>query len=150
MDKNIIIAAAIALIIGGAGGFFGGLTYQKSKASRTAGQFANFRGGNLPSGAIRGNFGSAGRNGGFRPVNGEILSVDANGITVKLVDGSSKVILISDKTAIEKTSAASKTDLTVGKKVNVFGTEDSSGIVTAQNVQINLATPSSNSNSTPQ
>lgn len=52
-------------------------------------------------------------------------------------DGSSKIVLFSDKTEINKAAEATKEDLKVGEKVAVFGTENSDGSVTAQNIQLN-------------
>ncbi len=77
---------------------------------------------------------------------GEILSEDDKSITVKMEDGSSKIVLISDTTQINKTDPGAKSDLTVGTKVGVFGV-DNNGTVTAQNIQIDpqqmrIGTPS--------
>jgi len=65
-------------------------------------------------------------------------------ITVKLEDGSSKIILLSEKTSINKASEGSITDLTAGEKVAVFGTTNADGSVTAQNIQINPVARNSN------
>jgi hypothetical protein len=70
-------------------------------------------------------------------VNGEIIAADEKSITVKLQDGSSKIVLLSDKTEINKTASTTKEDLKVGEKVAAFGTENSDGSVTAQSVQLN-------------
>ena len=81
-------------------------------------------------------------------VTGEVSSSDDKSITVKMADGSSKIILLSTTTSIIKSSEASKTDLTVGAKVGVFGQANPDGSVTAQNIQLNpisrmlTATPS--------
>ena len=134
MNTKIIIPVVLALIIGAGAGFFGGTKYEQSK---TLSRFAN---GNRQFVGRNGNVGNGqvGQNGGnYRPVNGEILSVDDNGITVKMQDGSQRIVIINDQTAINKTSEATKSDLTVGESVAVFGTQNSDGSVTAQNVQIN-------------
>ena len=85
------------------------------------------------------------RNGGGQII-GTILSSDPTTMTVKLTDGSSKIVILSNTTAIEKTSAGSSTDLAVGTRVGVFGSTNTDGSVTAMNVQINPiqrgATPS--------
>lgn len=44
---------------------------------------------------------------------------------------------MSDKTQINKTSAGAKSDLAKGAQVAVFGTENSDGSVSAQNIQLN-------------
>ena len=73
----------------------------------------------------------------FRPVNGEIISTDDKGVTVKLTDGSSKIVMISDTTSINNVTTATKKDLKVGEKVMVVGQTNSDGSVSAQNIQIN-------------
>ena len=73
----------------------------------------------------------------MRPVSGEILSVDANSLTVKLPDGSSKIVTFSDTTQINKADKATAADLKTGVTVAVFGTTNSDGSVTAQNIQLN-------------
>ncbi len=75
---------------------------------------------------------------GFQPVNGEIISSDDKSITVKLTDGSSKIVLVSEKTTINKASQATKVDLKTGEKVAVFGQQNTDGSVTAQRIQLNL------------
>ncbi len=122
MNKNILITIIIALIIGTIS-FYGGMKYQENKKttfSRGMGQRTN------TTNRI-----------GFRPVNGEILSTDEKSITVKLQDGSSKIVLFSQKMTLNKASQATITDLKTGEKVAVFGTENSDGSVTAQNIQLN-------------
>lgn len=125
--KNTIIVAILVLILGGGGGFFAGMKYQQSKSP--AGRFGNFQGNR--------NGQPQQRNQGFRPVNGEIISSDDKSITVKLSGGSSKIVLLSDKTAINKGVEATKGDLKNGERVAVFGQENSDGSVTAQNIQLN-------------
>ncbi len=78
--------------------------------------------------------------GGGGQVLGEITSVDDKSITVKNQDGSSKIVILSDKTEINKASEAAKTDLKIGEKVSAFGTTNSDGSVTAQNIQLNPIT----------
>jgi len=81
--------------------------------------------------------GAAVNRGGFRPVSGEIIKADTTSITVKLEDGSSKIILLSKNTAINRAEKVSAFDLTVGTTIAVFGSENPDGSITAQNVQIN-------------
>lgn len=123
MNKTYIVAIVIALVVG-VGGFFAGMKYQQSKL--TAARFGN----------VQGARNGANRN-GFRPVDGDIISTGDNSITVKLADGSSKIIILSGTTQINKAETAAKSDLTVGQKVAVFGTTNSDGSVTAQNIQLN-------------
>lgn len=130
----MISIALVAALVGGGVGFFAGTKYTQGRvASLTLNRQANFNGG---GGRFLGGAGG-GRMMGFRPVSGEIISADDKSITVKLPDGSSKIVLFSDKTAINKAETGSKTDLTVNTKVAVFGQDNSDGSVTAQNIQIN-------------
>lgn len=116
----------ITLVLGLAAGFFIGMKYQQGQTGtgRGGGQFAQ-------------RFGQGQQ--GLRPVAGQILSVDDTGITVKARDGSSKIVIISSSTSIDKPTQASKSDLKQGDMVAVFGTQNADGSVTAQNVQINPA-----------
>ena len=76
---------------------------------------------------------------GGRPVVGEIISLDDKSITVKLQDGSSKIILLPESVTVSKTDSGSKADLKNGINVGIIGTENQDGSITAQNVQINPA-----------
>ncbi|MBI2033207.1 MAG: hypothetical protein HYT10_01950 [Candidatus Levybacteria bacterium] len=127
MKNNMIAIIIVVALVVGAGGFFAGMKYQESKSP--AGRFGNFQG------ARNGNFEQ--RTQGVRPVNGEIISSDDKSITVKLQDGSSKIVLLNDTTTFSKSAEGSKSDLKTGEKVAVFGIENSDGTVTAQNVQLN-------------
>lgn len=129
-DTKMIILPIVLLIVGAALGFFGGMKYQQAKAP------TSFNGMGRRFGQMGGN---GGPNGGmnFRPVVGEILSMDDKSITVKMQDGSSKIALISGSTAIEKTTAGAKSDLATGVRVAVIGTQNSDGSVTATSIQLN-------------
>lgn len=132
MKNNLWIIVALLLVIIGGGAFFAGMKYQQSKSPRAFGQRFDSQGANRQGGQFPG-----GGRSGLRPVNGEIIGQDEKSITVKLTDGSSKIVLLSDKTTINKAAEATKSDLKTGEKVAVFGQENSDGSVTAQSVQIN-------------
>lgn len=113
------------------------MKYQESKTAGTR-QFGNgqgFRQGLQGTGRF-GN-GQGGFNRGMRPVAGEIISSDANSLTVKMQDGSTRIVILSEKTEINKAEKAGKEDLKTGESVAVFGTENSDGSMTAQNIQLN-------------
>jgi hypothetical protein len=116
-----------------AAGFGGGYYFRNYSLSRQrqnfSGQFQRFGNGNA-------NVGQGARLGG-RPVVGEIISQDDKSITVKMADGSTKIVILSDSTTYSKTDSASKEDLKIGTQVGVFGTDNSDGSITAQNVQLN-------------
>ena len=133
MKNNYLMTTILILVFAGAG-FYGGMKYQESKPRNFSDQFR------AGQGVMRnGQTGGAGvgSRGGFRPVAGEIISTDEKSITVKLQDDSSKIVLINDKTVINKAQTVSKSELKVGEKVSVFGSENTDGSVTAQNVQLN-------------
>lgn len=132
MKNRIWIITVIVALISGGAGFWFGMKYQQSKNPRFTGRSLNGSG-NFTS---RTNQGPQGQN-NFRPVNGEILSVDDKTITVKLTDGSSKIVILSDSTAISKSESASKTDLKVGEKILAFGSVNQDGSITASNIQLN-------------
>lgn len=127
MNKNLLITILVAAIVGGAS-FYGGMMYQQKKIPVRQG--ANGQ-------AFRPGGRGQGQGTGFRPVSGEILSADDKSITVKLMDGSSKIIFLSEKTVINKAATATKTELIIGAKVAAFGTDNSDGSVTAQSIQLN-------------
>lgn len=138
-NKSLVIGIVVVLVVG-AGGFFGGIQYQKSKVSSFAGR---------GSGDVRGQFnqgddhqsGQDGFRGRFsgqgRPVSGEIIGKDSESITVKLQDGGSKIVFISDTTTVAKTDEGSLNDLVEGTQVLVFGSENDDGSFTAENIQLN-------------
>ena len=123
-NKNLIITV-LMLIIVAAVAFFGGIKYQQTK------QPTVFRQGQQGTRVGQGN------RQGFRPVNGDIIASDDKSITVKMADNSSRIILLSAKTTINKAAEAGISDLKIGEKVAVFGQDNSDGSVTAQNIQIN-------------
>ena len=137
--KNILIVVLGAILIGGAG-FYGGTLYQKSVTSKAV---ANGRaGGNIAGrgfgGSVNGAAGQrAGGMMGLRPVAGQIISKDDKSITVKLQDGSSRIIMLSSNTQISKAQVVDATGLAIGDTVRVFGTVNTDGSVTAQDIQLN-------------
>lgn len=132
-QNQIIILVFVALIAAGTG-FFGGMKYQQGRRK----QFTQFAGGQGRMFAANG--GRDDQNGmprsGFRPITGQIIAADAQSVTVKLPDGSSKLVLMTGSTTINQTVKATKDDLKNGLTVAVFSTENSDGSVTATDVQI--------------
>ncbi|MFA5827782.1 MAG: DUF5666 domain-containing protein [Candidatus Shapirobacteria bacterium] len=130
-QNNIIWVLLIVLFTGA--GFFGGTKYQLSKIVSQRGQFGD----RMLSGAVGNNTQANRMRLGGGQIVGEISAQDENTITVNLPDGSSKIILLSEKTAINKASQGLLTDLKVGEKVAIFGSVNTDGSVTAQNIQLN-------------
>ena len=120
----------IALIVG-AISFWGGMQYQKSRVGNfNKGQFSG--GANNQNGNQRGQ----GNTQRMQPISGEITSQDEISLTVKTQDGSSKIIVLSEKTVVNKTSEGAKSDLKTGEQVTVIGTNNSDGSLTAQTISI--------------
>lgn len=134
VSKSLIMTVIVAVIVGAAA-FFGGMTYQKSQVVTSNGQFAGMMGRNGENSTNGGT--RMGRGFGGGAVVGQIVSLDKNSITVQLTDGSSKIVNLSVNTTYSKSSTGALSDLADGTKVAVFGTPNSDGSVTAQNVQIN-------------
>jgi len=130
MKPVVVLLIAVGV---GALAFYGGVQYQKSQVT-TGRSFS------VGQGTGRtGQSGATGtrRMGNGQPVSGEILSMDDTSLTVKLADGSSRIVLINSKTIFNTTATVEKTELKVGEKVGVFGTTNADGSVSAQNVQLN-------------
>jgi hypothetical protein len=127
MDKKLlyIIAAAVIIVVA-AGSFYGGMTYGKSTTKD-----ARF-GQGIPTGINNKNGGNV--NGGDN--SGEIILKDDISITIKLVSGGSKIIMLSESTKINKMAEGSLGDLEIGTNVTVQGTKNTDGSVTAQSIQI--------------
>jgi hypothetical protein len=135
MKNSVIITIVVAVVVAGIA-FFGGMQYQKSQAGTSRfGQFA--QGGSQNGQGFQRNGGVRGGLGGATV--GEIVAMDANSITVKLQDGSSKIVNLSGSTTYSKTDSGSKSDLKTGTRVAAFGTSNSDGSITAQNIQLNPA-----------
>lgn len=130
-----VLYAVLAVMVALGIGFFGGMKYQQTQSFNRADR--QFMMGSIGGRTNGGAQGLIGNRMGFRPVAGEVIASDATSITVKLTDGSSKIVIVGEKTQINKADAATKDDVVIGTKVAVFGTENQDGSVTAQSVQIN-------------
>lgn len=134
--KNKYLMTIIVAILIGVLAFFAGMKYQLSQATRGTNPGRQFSTGNNTNGRPtgQGRFGGAGR-----PVAGDIISLDDKSITVKLQDGSSKIVLLTSSTSISKSTEASRSDLMSGIRVLATGVENSDGSITAGNIQLNPA-----------
>lgn len=158
--KKILPIIIVVIILVGASAFYSGMKYQQSQStgSKAQGNFQNFRnltpeqrqqmieqgGANLPGGS------TAGRTGNRTAGNlarGEIIAKDDKSITIKLggQDGGSKIIFFSDATKITKSAEGLSSDLEIGKTVMVGGQQNSDGSMTAETIQLNSLTPSTQS-----
>jgi hypothetical protein len=144
MDKKMLAAFAVALVIVGGGAFYGGSAYGTTHAVSARG--AQFRagvgggmGGNGQGGFAR--TGGPGGAGNASFVNGEIIAKDDKSITLKLRDGGSRIVFLSDSTEIAKSAAGTRDDLVSGQTVTVTGKPNDDGSLTAQGVQLRPVMP---------
>lgn len=140
--KKILPVIIVAVIIIGAGAFYGGLKFADAKKP-AAGQFGEFqaqRGQGAGAGGV--NLAMAGRKSvgqGGGQMSGEILSIDDKSVTIKLNDGGSKIAFFSTSTEVSKYTAGSISDLVAGTNVMVLGKANADGSVIAQTIQIRPA-----------
>ncbi len=141
--KNILVSIVATSILVGGGSFYGGMKYQESRIGGARGGIQNL--GNPSSeerGARRQQFqGIGARNGRAgnsmgNIFSGEIISKDDTSITMKLLDGGSKLIFYSDTTVVSKSVDGTKNDLEIGKTVLINGKTNQDGSVTAQSIQL--------------
>lgn len=131
--KNNTIVTIIFVVIAAGIGFYGGMRYQQSQTSPVGGMM-QFGQGFARNQSGQNGQGRMGRGGATI---GEVVSVDNNTITLQLQDGSSKIINLSSTTTYSKTDSASAGEVKKGTHIAVFGTSNSDGSMTAQNVQLN-------------
>jgi len=128
--KNKILFVILAVVIG-VGGFFAGMKYQQSK------QFPKV-GFQVRKGVKQLGVSDVKRKENSGMIRGEIISQSEESIVVKLPDGSSKIVLISKDTMINKTTKGTADDLEVGKQVAVLGEENPDKSISAANIQLDL------------
>lgn len=146
MKTNQIVVVTVLLVIFSTASFFAGTKYQQSKITTNFGNQKMLNDGSgLGQGIGRGmgnntdtdTVKNRGQIAGFRQTIGEIISLDEKSITVKMADGSSKIILISDSTIINQSVAATKNDLKVGLQVAIRGNQNTDGSVSSSDIEIN-------------
>ena len=135
MNKKNIVSVIVCLAIAGVS-FWGGMQYSSSKKvqNRLPVEF-NKDGFGQNMGSRTGQGMRTGQNGGGF-TSGEVLSIDATSMTVKLRDGGSKIVLLSPSSKIEKTVDGSISDVIVGKSVMITGVTNPDGSVSATSIQM--------------
>lgn len=131
--KNIYVNLILAALLAGGAGFYGGTVYQKTRPVTLGGRSSQFVRGQFPGGS---GSNRPGGNQGMRPVSGVISAVDDSGVTVKLPDGSSKIIILTGMAKINKTESSDKSALVTGQNITVFGTSNSDGSIVAETVNV--------------
>jgi hypothetical protein len=134
---NTATKVIIAAVVVGGVAFYGGMKYnQVHAASQRTALRAQF-GGQGGQFVQRG----GGANAGF--TTGDIISQSATSLTIKMRDGSTKIVLLAPSTEISKFVAGTSADLGSGKTISVTGTTNADGSVTANMIQIRPPIPSS-------
>jgi len=131
MKNNWLLTSIIAILVGSIT-FCGGMAYQKNKTFSRS-DFQAMRG--MRQGNKEGD--NSTRPQGANIVRGEIIEKDNNSITVKLMDNSSKLVLVSKDTDINKAIKGSLDDLKKGQTIMVFGEDNTDGSVNAKSIQLN-------------
>jgi len=135
MNKKtgLIIGVVVLVLISFYCGMqYGGNNVRASLASKSQNSF----GGNRMMGGAGSGRGM--RNGGGF-VNGEILSQDAQSITLKLQNSGSQIVFFNSQTKVSKMVDGAMTDLATGKTISVTGTPNPDGSVTATSIQLRPA-----------
>ena len=130
-NKKTIGFIVIALIIGIGIGYAGSSAFRPSATAQNArGSFSGMNGG------ARGGIG-----GGGGLLSGTVAKEDSGSITLNTRDGSSRVVLITPATTVQKSVNGSLTDVAVGSTIFVTGATNSDGSVSATSIQLRPATP---------
>lgn len=125
IDKKLIMPIIITAVVVAGISFYGGMKYGQQSAVATRQQALQQSRGQRAGGV---------QSGGF--VTGEVISKDADSITVKMRDGSSRIVLYSVSTSVTKPVSSSVQNISVGTQVMVGGTQNSDGSITAQSIQV--------------
>lgn len=133
-----VILAALFLAVSG-GAFYGGMLFGRNSLSSSARANAGavFGPGNGQNNRIA----TGNRQNGAGFISGDVISSDDKSITLKLRDGGSKIVILSDSTQIMKSTSGSASDISGGESLMVQGATNSDGSITAQTIQIRPATP---------
>ncbi|EKD80424.1 MAG: hypothetical protein ACD_40C00103G0007 [uncultured bacterium] len=134
-NTNLILTVALTAVLMGGVGFWGGSKYTQNQrisrlaemGGRTGGSPQNIRDVNSPSIGNRGN-------GIFV---GEITAKDDKSVTVKSMDGSSKIVILADSTTYRVSSEVKADEVIVGKTISVLGIANSDGSTTATSIELN-------------
>ena len=69
-------------------------------------------------------------------LSGGVIAKDEKSLTLKLPDGSTKIIFLSSSTQISKTAEGTIDDIEIGKEIMVTGSQNSDGSYTVKTIQL--------------
>ncbi|MBV9349613.1 MAG: hypothetical protein JO026_02580 [Patescibacteria group bacterium] len=133
MNTQFKLGIIVLLLIVGGGSFYGGMVYARHTARSAFGA----RGAGGPFAA--GQFGGRGTRAGVNGTAGSIITKDATSVTIKLPDGSTKIVLFGTETQVMKQAAGTVSDLSIGENVLVNGSANSDGSITASAISVRPA-----------
>jgi hypothetical protein len=140
----LVVGAVVVVMLVGAGAFYGGMTYQRSRQANLQEQFFAERGG-MPGGVLP----SDGVGGGF--AGGQFPSGNVPGMgrgaagTVSSLEGETLLlttnqetttVLLTDATVVQRLVTGHRADLQPGQTVTVMGERDDQERLTAITIQI--------------
>ena len=137
MSKNKIVLAVVVVVLIAGVAFYSGMKYGQSNSNKAWGNMGQRNGVQVNNSAQKS---GANRQLGGTVV-GEVLAVDTNRITVKSLDGGSRIVFLSASTTISKMGAGTVKDLAVGTNVSINGASNPDNSVNAQIVQIRPQVP---------
>lgn len=131
LDKKYIVRVAICVLVIGLS-FWAGRAYTMKQMKKV------LRDGILAAQRQDGNrsqpLDPIGKNGML--VSGEIISKDEKSVTLKISNGTERVVFFSPATHIKKTLTGKQSDFTIGTILTVLGSNDSTGTFNATTIQI--------------
>ncbi len=116
--NKLLILSVVLFLVGSGLGFLVGSRFQR-RPSNSDFIFRQRLGNNMNS------------------VRGQIVRDENGSLTIKLSDGTTRLVIVPSSATIYKTATASASDLKANEEVMVIGTENSDGSITAENIQLN-------------
>jgi hypothetical protein len=136
-SKGLVIAGVVlAMVLAGLVGFIVGVQVERG---RNSSKVAVVTPSATTPATTAPRAGQGARAAGGRSTAGLVGAVSSDGFTISLADGTSTNVVLSGRTRIVKTQAASSQDLTPGTRVTVVGARNQNGGIAATMVTIGLA-----------
>ncbi|KKU82256.1 MAG: hypothetical protein UY10_C0039G0006 [Microgenomates group bacterium GW2011_GWA2_47_8] len=133
-NQNILIACAVTAVVAG------GLGYTFGSRMARVGRFADFgerNGARVMTNRDQNKQGSGGMMGRGGALTGEVTAKDDKTLTIKLSDGSSKIVILADTTTYRTSTETGLDKVEVGTKVAAYGTTSTDGTTVATSIEIN-------------
>ena len=143
-NQNMVVGCITCAVIVGGLGFWGGTIYQKNQSPAMMGNQMGGRGMEISEKGQNAKVGNTKTTGSIPSMNGrgngaitgEVTAKDEKIITVKMNDGSSKNVVLSESTTYRTSSESSLDNVEIGKTVAIFGNTNSDGTTTATSIEI--------------